>query len=218
MPHVGRGGPAKDRPLLSRSPVEERARRSRRPARGCASDPVGLRRLRSLFSAVKKLLPKEERRAVGRLGGLAAPLGRHEFRRCFRRTAGHRCAANAQIARLGRASAAAERARAAPGSPGKFYPRAIPRRCFACCDGSTRAAGECRPSPKHRADAPISRIAPDLLDRRRRRVRQRSRRFKRMTPEERHRLRIAVKKLRTTRSTSCAASIRRAPRAAISNR
>src|SRR6202043_1156480 len=45
---------------------------------------------------------------------------------------------------------------------------------------------------------PISEIAPRVFDRRRRRVRQRSRGFDRLTPRKRHKLRIATKKLRYT--------------------
>ncbi len=45
---------------------------------------------------------------------------------------------------------------------------------------------------------PIGRMAPCMLDRRRRKIRRRSRGFGRLTPRERHRLRIAVKKLRYT--------------------
>src|SRR5207249_4167359 len=48
------------------------------------------------------------------------------------------------------------------------------------------------------ARPPIGKIAPRLLDRRRRKVRQRSKAFTRLTPPQRHQLRIAVKKLRYT--------------------
>jgi triphosphatase len=46
--------------------------------------------------------------------------------------------------------------------------------------------------------SPISAIAPDVLDRRRRKVRQRGKGFGSLVPPERHKLRIAVKKLRYT--------------------
>jgi triphosphatase len=46
--------------------------------------------------------------------------------------------------------------------------------------------------------SPIGKVAPRLLDRRRRRVGRRSRGFVRLTPRERHKLRIAAKKLRYT--------------------
>jgi CHAD domain-containing protein len=46
--------------------------------------------------------------------------------------------------------------------------------------------------------SPISAIAPDVLDRRRRKVRQRGKGFGSLMPPERHKLRIAVKKLRYT--------------------
>ena len=46
--------------------------------------------------------------------------------------------------------------------------------------------------------SPIGGIAPDVLDRRRRKVRQRGKGFGSLAPRERHKLRIAVKKLRYT--------------------
>jgi triphosphatase len=46
--------------------------------------------------------------------------------------------------------------------------------------------------------SPIGAIAPDVLDRRRRKVRQRGKGFGSLMPGERHKLRIAVKKLRYT--------------------
>lgn len=46
--------------------------------------------------------------------------------------------------------------------------------------------------------SPIGGIAPDVLDRRRRKVRQRGRGFGSLAPRERHKLRIGVKKLRYT--------------------
>ena len=46
--------------------------------------------------------------------------------------------------------------------------------------------------------SPIGGIAPDVLDRRRRNVRQRGKGFGNLAPPERHKLRIAVKKLRYT--------------------
>jgi triphosphatase len=46
--------------------------------------------------------------------------------------------------------------------------------------------------------SPVGEVAPRVLDRRRRGVRQRSRGFAQLTPRERHKLRIATKKLRYT--------------------
>ena len=46
--------------------------------------------------------------------------------------------------------------------------------------------------------SPLGGIAPGVLDRRRRKVRQRGKGFGRLAPRERHKLRIAVKKLRYT--------------------
>jgi triphosphatase len=63
-------------------------------------------------------------------------------------------------------------------------------------------AGGWRAHPEAEATAllscPISEIAPRVFSRRRRRVERRSRGFDRLTPRERHRLRIATKKLRYT--------------------
>src|SRR5208282_6199311 len=46
--------------------------------------------------------------------------------------------------------------------------------------------------------SPIGKLAPRLLDRRWREVRKRSKRFGRLTAPQRHKLRIAAKKLRYT--------------------
>src|SRR5262249_8555502 len=46
--------------------------------------------------------------------------------------------------------------------------------------------------------SPVARVAPRIFDRRRRQVRQHSQGFARLTPRQRHRLRIAAKKLRYT--------------------
>ncbi|HEY2840830.1 MAG TPA: CHAD domain-containing protein, partial [Pirellulales bacterium] len=47
-------------------------------------------------------------------------------------------------------------------------------------------------------DVTIAEVAPDLVDRRRRQVRKRGRRFSDQAPKQRHKLRIALKKLRYT--------------------
>jgi inorganic triphosphatase YgiF len=63
------------------------------------------------------------------------------------------------------------------------------------------ASGWCRHSASDEPDAmtsPICAIAPGVLDRRRRKVRQRGKGFGSLMPRERHKLRIAVKKLRYT--------------------
>ena len=76
----------------------------------------------------------------------------------------------------------------------RFSQSAIPPRCCICCGGSRRAAGS---NPLRRPlRSAISRRP--CLDRRRRKVRQRSKGFGRLNPRERHKLRIAAKKLRYT--------------------
>ncbi len=61
--------------------------------------------------------------------------------------------------------------------------------------GWSRVAASREPNP---VSSPIAEIAPGLLYRRWRKVRQRSKGFRQLAPRERHRLRIAVKKLRYT--------------------
>ena len=164
---------------------------------------VAVRRLRSLLSAIKKLLPQEERRAVAeRLAGLAAPLGPARNLDVF-------SAELLQPLRCARPDepgwdelwAAAERACEEAHdqvakellSPGHT---AAVLRLLRWFDASGWRAPHAPETPP--LTAPIGAIASELLDRRRREVRRRSRHFARMTPKERHRLRIAVKKLRYT--------------------
>jgi triphosphatase len=67
--------------------------------------------------------------------------------------------------------------------------------------GWFEGAGWRRHSASYELDpmsSPIGGIAPDLLDRRRRKVRRRGKGFGSLAPRERHKLRIAVKKLRYT--------------------
>jgi inorganic triphosphatase YgiF len=164
---------------------------------------VALRRLRSLLAAVKKLLPEAERRAVAdQLAGLAAPLGPARNLDVFA------------------AELLAPLRRGRPDEPGWAELAAAAERVRAEAHGRVK---EEILSPRHTEmvlrllrwfegrgwrmpqggetaalTAPISAITPDILDRRRRKVRKRSRHFARLTPKERHRLRIAVKKLRYT--------------------
>ena len=164
---------------------------------------VAVRRLRSLLSAVKKLLPEEEGHAVAdRLAGLAAPLGPARNLDVFATEllAPLRCE-HPDEPGWNELSAEAERARAdAHDRVAKeiLSPRHTEEllrllRWFDTCGWRAPHAPE---TPA--LTAPIGRVAPDLLDRRRRKVRQRSRHFAGLTPKERHRLRIAVKKLRYT--------------------
>jgi inorganic triphosphatase YgiF len=61
--------------------------------------------------------------------------------------------------------------------------------------GGRRCSASDEPNP---IASPIGATAPDVLDRRRRKVRQRGKGFGSLRPGERHKLRIAVKKLRYT--------------------
>jgi triphosphatase len=164
---------------------------------------VALRRLRSLLSAVKKLLPEDERRAVAdELAGLAAPLGPARNLDVF-------AAELLRPLRVGRAdepgwddlATAAERARAAAyDRVGKeiLSPRrtGVVLRLLRWFEGRGWRAPQAPEIPA--LTSPIGAIAPGILDRRRRGVRKRSRHFAGLTPRERHRMRIAVKQLRYT--------------------
>jgi triphosphatase len=165
---------------------------------------VALRRLRSLLSAVKKLLPEDVRRAVAdELAGLAAPLAPARNLDVF---AGELLcplhAAHAAEPGWDTLATAAERARAeAHDRVGKevLSPQhtATVLRLLRWFEGRGWRAPQA-PETAAALTEPIGAIAPGVLDRRRRAVRKRSRGFARMTPKERHRLRIAVKKLRYT--------------------
>jgi inorganic triphosphatase YgiF len=164
---------------------------------------VALRRLRSLLSAAKKLLPRDQRRAVAeQLAGLAAPLGPARNFDVFAAELLQplRCKHQGEPG-WGELSAAAERARGEAHDRVKteiLSPRHAETvlRLLRWFDGCGWRASEAPELPG--LAAPIASVAADILDRRRRKVRKRSRGFARLTPKERHRLRIAVKKLRYT--------------------
>jgi len=165
---------------------------------------VAMRRLRSLLAAVKQLLPEDAYRAIGdEMAGIAAPLGPARNLDVF---------ATELLCplRTGRPAepgwdllgAATERARATAHhrvDKEILAPRhtAATLRLLRWFEGRGWRA---RQTPEQAAalTAPIGAAAPGILDRRRRTVRKRSRRFAHLTPRERHRLRIAVKKLRYT--------------------
>jgi inorganic triphosphatase YgiF len=67
-------------------------------------------------------------------------------------------------------------------------------RWFEACGWRARQA----PEQAALGSSPIGEVAAQVLDRRRRKVRRRSKQFANRTPPERHKLRIAVKKLRYT--------------------
>lgn len=164
---------------------------------------VAVRRLRSLLSALKKLLPRDERRAVAeQLAGLAAPLGPARNLDVF----------DAELMQplhrrhhgepgWDELSAAVERARNAAYDRVKAEISSARHaetvlRLLRWFDGCAWREAEASELPA--LTAPIGSVAADILDRRRRKVRKRSRHFAALTPKERHRLRIAVKKLRYT--------------------
>jgi triphosphatase len=186
---------------------------------------VAVRRLRSLLSAVKKLLPADARRAVGdELAGLAAPLGPARNLDVFATELLRPLhVEHSDEPGWDRLAAAAERALAEAHERvdreirSTRHTEAVLRllRWFEARGwrgGSTTSDASAPLTAPIEAVAPVTEpieavapvtepieaVAPGILDRRRRRVRQRSRHFARLTPKERHRLRIAVKQLRYT--------------------
>jgi triphosphatase len=165
---------------------------------------VAGRRLRSLLSAVKELLPEDERRAIAdELAELAAPLGPARNLDVF---AGELlCPLRVEHAAepgWDALAAAAERARV------EAYVRVdqeilSPRHTRSALRLLRWFEGRGWRSPQALARpgllaSPIGASAAGILERRRHAVRKRGRRFARLNPSERHRLRIAVKKLRYT--------------------
>jgi triphosphatase len=165
---------------------------------------VAVRRLRSVFSSLKKLLPEEQRRWVTEeLRWLGGALGAARNLDVFA----------AELVPAARA--------AMPQEPGwdelaatldrlrrdayeevtktilsERYTAAALRllRWFEGCDWR----GEPSPGEPDPIMLPIGKVAPSVLKRRRRKVARRSKQFGRLTPPERHKLRIAAKKLRYT--------------------
>lgn len=165
---------------------------------------VAVRRLRSAISSLKKILPQEEIRWVTEelrwLGGTLGPA----------RNLDVFAAELVPAARAGLPdepgwdglAAALDRLRVA--AYGQISEAVLSERYIAGMLRLLRwfeTSGWRRHSLSDEPDPMTSSIAvvvPDVLDRRRRKVRQRGRRFGRLAPRERHKLRIAVKKLRYT--------------------
>ena len=164
---------------------------------------VAVRRIRSAISAFKKLLPAADRRRVSReLAWLVDILGRARnldvFGTDLLRPARAALSHEADIDDL---EAALDRER-----------KAAYERVELAILSERHAAGMLRLShwfevrgwrdgPAEQSAllaSPISELAPRLLDRRWREVRKRSKRFGRLTAPQRHKLRIAAKKLRYT--------------------
>ncbi|HTV44352.1 MAG TPA: CYTH and CHAD domain-containing protein [Stellaceae bacterium] len=162
---------------------------------------VELRRLRSMLAAVKGVLPREPRRRVAaELTALAEPLGRARNLDVFiaELLAPLQCdrAGDPGWDELAAAAAAARRAAHHRVACEIRSPQRTARllRLLRWFDGCEWRAAETPAAPA--LTAPIDTIAPGILDRCRRKVRRRSRHFMRLTPDQRHRLRIAVKELR----------------------
>ena len=165
---------------------------------------VAVRRLRSAISTLKQMLPQEDVQWVTEelrwLGGTLGPA----------RNLDVFAAELLPAARTGLPdepgwddlAAALDRLRAA--AYDQIREALLSRRYTTSMLGLLRwfeASGWRRHSASDEPDAmtsPIGEIAPGMLDRRRRKVRQRGRGFGSLMPPERHKLRIAVKKLRYT--------------------
>jgi inorganic triphosphatase YgiF len=164
---------------------------------------VAVRRIRSAISAFKKLLPAPDRRRVsGELAWLVDILGRARNLDVF----GAELLPPARDA-LSREAGIDDLAAALNRERAVAYERverAILSERYAA--GILRLshwfeARGWRDVPADRSallTSPIGELAPRLLDRRWREVRKRSKRFSRLTGQQRHKLRIAAKKLRYT--------------------
>jgi inorganic triphosphatase YgiF len=153
---------------------------------------VAVRTLRSALSSFKRIVPRDDRRRVSdELAWIAGPLGAARNLDVLA-TQLMKLATSELAEEGGRPELAAivERARAAARERVREhilspqYTTAV-LRLLRWFEGREVADA-----------APIGWIAPRLLDRRRRKVRQRSKGFRRMGAGRRHELRIAVKKLR----------------------
>ena len=162
---------------------------------------IALRRLGSAVSAFKKMLPKADRRRLrADLAVLDAALGEARNLDVFASDLVAPCrAALAGEADFDALAEALERRRreayrrvgeAALSPP---HQAALTRleRWFEGCGGR-------RPGRSERLARPLGYAAPRLLDHRYREVRERGEDFRRLSPRQRHKLRIAVKKLRYT--------------------
>lgn len=158
-----------------------------------------VRRIRSALSSLKKVVPGRERRWVSeQLAWLAGPLGPARNLDVFvtelLRPAGAELAGDPDLEDLADTLERSRRAaydRVAEQILSERYTAAMLRLLRWFEAGAWRGSGS-----SATLAAPIGEIAPRLLDRRRRKVRQRSKGFRRQTPRQRHKLRIAVKKLR----------------------
>jgi triphosphatase len=170
-------------------------------AEGVHQMRIALRRLRSALSAFKKMLPPADRRSVrAELGALDAVLGRARNLDVFAGELVAPCRAElsgeadfdalTQALQRHRQEAHREVEKALLSPPHKA---AMARLARWFEERLWR-----RPELTVLLAAPLGEAAVRLLDRRRRDVKDRGRGFRRLSPRERHKLRIAVKKLRYT--------------------
>jgi triphosphatase len=164
---------------------------------------VAVRRLRSAIAAFKDLLPAEERRWIsGELrwlvGALAAARNLDAFATDLLQPAKAELAHKPGLDDL---AAAVESTRRS--AYGRVEEAILSERHAV---GMLRVShwfeargwrGEAE-TPAAMLTAPIGEVAPKLLDRRWRQLRRRAKRFRRQNPRQRHKLRIAAKKLRYT--------------------
>jgi triphosphatase len=163
---------------------------------------VAMRRLRSMLSAVKKILPETERRWVAdELKVLTAPLGPARNLDVFATEllppARDEAPEQPGWTELEKATEEARaeahrRVKEEINSPRHTAAMLRLLRWFEARGWRREQTG----APEPALTAVIAEVAPAVLDRRRRSVRKRSRHFRRLPAHGRHRVRIAVKKLR----------------------
>jgi len=173
-------------------------------AKGVHQMRVALRRLRAVLSAFGVLIPKDRREPLdGELQWLTKSLGPA---RAYDVLAADMIvpakAAKLDRAALGRLGKAAERRRRTAYAAARTAIRsprytALLLRMMRWFDGR-EWRDELGALPDDRLGWPVGELAPVLLDRRRRKARRRGKGFAGQSPERRHKLRIALKKLRYT--------------------
>ena len=160
---------------------------------------VGARRLRAVLSGFRRILPKDQRHwARDELSRLADALSEVRNLDVFvadligssRPVLPEAKRLEAPVRRRRRAAHAAVRARV--GSPQFTALMLELLRWFDGCGWRQKTARQ------HRLEQPIGEAAPKMLERRLRAVTEAADGFERQSPVQRHRLRIAVKKLRYT--------------------
>lgn len=165
---------------------------------------VAVRRLRSALSTLKPMLPVEHHRwANDELRWLAGALGPARnwdvFVESLVRPVGTALPAEPDLTNLAMAAeqrrqAAYERAKEAIQSPRHTAAVLKLSRWFLVRGWRDQPLSEEAASLL----TPVGHIAPQLIERRHKQVRKRSRHFAKLLPEQRHRVRIALKKLRYT--------------------